>query len=291
MRHRRIARRLHAHAYRIKRAQREQRRQSRRLERGLAPAPRELPPLPDAAPPQTSPFPGGQAITQNEHRIAEDLHDWVLGGQDGIVNLLGTMLGVAVVTRNPTILIVTGLASAAAESLSMAAVAFTSMRASQSFYESERERQRQLIEDNPILQREILIDAYERRGLARHEATQIVTDFTKDKSVWLEMLMEEHLHLYSSERVKPWRSALIVGAASVIGSLIPVIPFFFTVGYQAIAWSLGLSAIVLFGGGALGAVVTIGDWRKRGLELVVIGMVAAIAGFGIGMLFTRVLGT
>ncbi len=251
--------------------------------------PSTLPPLPETTPPQASPFVGGKPLTQNEHKIAEDLHDWVLGGQDGIVNLLGTMLGVAVVTRDPTILIVTGLASAAAESLSMAAVAFTSMRASQSYYESERERQRQLIDGNPVLQREILIDAYEKRGLSRDDATRIVTDLTKDKQVWLEMLMEEHLHLYAPEKIKPVRSALIVGTASAIGSMIPVLPFFFTVGYTAILWAVGTSAIILFGGGALSATLTIGDWKKRGMELVTIAMIAALAGFGIGWAFTHVL--
>jgi len=303
MRHRKIVKQVIAHAYREKRAARTAKKEDAKTTATASnvravPPPSQpvstasnepLPPLPDSTPPKPSPFPGGKTLTQNEHTIAEDLHDWILGGQDGIVNLLGTMLGVAVVTRDPTILIVTGLASAAAEAVSMAAVAFTSMRASQSYYESQREHQRRLIIENPALQREILIDAYERRGLAKDEATRIVTDLIRDQNVWLEMLMEEHLHLYAPEKVKPTRSAAIVGTASAIGSMIPVIPFFFMVGYPAIIIALLSSAIVLFGGGALSAKLTIGDWRKRGMELVTIAMIAAGAGFGIGWLFTHII--
>src|SRR4051794_12144431 len=83
-----------------------------------------LPSLPDisAAP---SPLLGGKPL-EKSHSLAEDLHDWILGGQDGLVNVLGSILGVAIVTSNKYIIIVAGLASICAESISMAAVAYTS---------------------------------------------------------------------------------------------------------------------------------------------------------------------
>lgn len=248
-----------------------------------------LPPLPAdphaSEPP--SPFPGGQPLTEREHKLAEDLHDWILGGQDGVVNELGTVLGIAAATSDKTILIAGGFASLLSEAISLAAVAYTSTKASISYYESERAEQERLIEQNPFLQREVLIDAYVRRGLARTEAQRIVEELTRDKKVWLEMLMEEHLHLYPPENVKPLRSALIVGFASTLGCLVALMPFFFLDGIWAMLCALGASALMLFGGGAFSAKLTIGDWKKRGLEIATIGMVAALAGFGIGWLLTN----
>ncbi len=60
------------------------------------------------------------------HRQASGLSDIILGGQDGLVNVLGVILGVAAATADPHIVIVAGLAATFAESVSMGAVAYTS---------------------------------------------------------------------------------------------------------------------------------------------------------------------
>ncbi len=59
-----------------------------------------------------------------------DLRDIILGGQDGLVNVLGIVLGVAAASGNSRIVLVAGLAATFAESFSMAAVAYTSSIAS-----------------------------------------------------------------------------------------------------------------------------------------------------------------
>lgn len=54
-----------------------------------------------------------------------DLRDVILGGQDGLVNVLGIVLGVAAASGNSRLVLVAGLAATFAESFSMAAVAYT----------------------------------------------------------------------------------------------------------------------------------------------------------------------
>jgi vacuolar iron transporter family protein len=245
------------------------------------------------APPlaQVQPTPiAGVKPMEKKHTLAEDLHDWILGGQDGLVNVLGSILGVAVVTSNKYIIIVAGLAAVCAESISMAAVAYTSVKASRLYYESERERLAQAIEENPVLQREILIDLYERKGLTRAEATRVITELTKDKKLWVDSLMEEHLRLYTPEDEAPTRSAFIVGFSALLGSIIPMIPFFFLIGAPAIWVSCIGSLVILFFAGALSAKLTIGDWKARGIEMACIGMTAALVSFAIGFAFTKAVG-
>ncbi len=55
-----------------------------------------------------------------------DLRDIILGGQDGLVNVLGVTLGVAAASGDTRIVLAGGLAATFAESFSMAAVAYTS---------------------------------------------------------------------------------------------------------------------------------------------------------------------
>lgn len=55
-----------------------------------------------------------------------DLRDIILGGQDGLVNVLGVTLGIAAASGDVRLVMAGGLAATFAESFSMAAVAYTS---------------------------------------------------------------------------------------------------------------------------------------------------------------------
>jgi predicted membrane protein (TIGR00267 family) len=72
--------------------------------------------------------------------VASRMHDIILGGQDGVVNVLGLVLGVASATDSSKIVIIAGLASTFAESISMGAVAYTSSEAEQSYFKSIHKR-------------------------------------------------------------------------------------------------------------------------------------------------------
>ena len=62
------------------------------------------------------------------------IRDIILGGQDGIVNVLGIVLAVATATNSKYIILISGLAATFAESISMAAVAYTSAKAGTEYY-------------------------------------------------------------------------------------------------------------------------------------------------------------
>jgi VIT1/CCC1 family predicted Fe2+/Mn2+ transporter len=69
-----------------------------------------------------------------------------------------------------------------------------------------------------------------------------------------------------------------------IGAILPVLPFFFLTGLQAIGLSLGLSALGLFG---IGGAITLFTGRSllfSGMRQVLFGLAAAAITFGIGRL-------
>lgn len=158
-----------------------------------------------------------------------NLKDIILGGQDGIVNVLGLSLGVAEATNDVRVIIIAGLAGTAAESISMAAVAYTSAKASRDYYISEG-------------------------GKAPEE--------------W---------------RHPAW-DAFVVGTSSVVGSLIPLVPFFFLAIKESMYASVVISLVALFIVGAAKAKYSIGSWKRSGIEVATIGILAALAGYAIGKL-------
>ena len=69
------------------------------------------------------------------------LRDLILGGQDGLVNVLGITLGVSAASQDVKVLLAAGLAATFAEGVSMGAVAHTSSMAQADHYQGERMRQ------------------------------------------------------------------------------------------------------------------------------------------------------
>ena len=65
-------------------------------------------------------------IGEEKHSTNTSLRDVILGGQDGLVNMLGIALGVVAAGGSTHVLVVTGIAAAITESISMGAVAYTS---------------------------------------------------------------------------------------------------------------------------------------------------------------------
>lgn len=70
------------------------------------------------------------------------LSDFILGSQDGLVNVLGILLGISAATGDVRIIFVGALAALGAESISMEAVAFHRTRGSAEYFEGMGLRRR-----------------------------------------------------------------------------------------------------------------------------------------------------
>ena len=77
----------------------------------------------------------------------------------------------------------------------------------------------------------------------------------------------------------------MIAIATLIGHLIPLLPFVWLARTTALITAIVLSAWLLFAVGVYSAVTLVGDWRKNGLKMVAIGLGAAAIGFLIGRLF------
>lgn len=220
------------------------------------------------------------------HETSFKISEVILGGQDGIVNTLGVILGIAAASRNVTLVIAGGLAAAFAESISMAAVAYTSTLANADYYVAELNRERREIEEKPDHEREEVRELYRRKGLAGEQLESVVATITSDKNVWLRTMMQEELRLAPVDRKGARKTSLIVGVSAIIGSLLPLVPFFFvrTTGV-ALLPALGISAVALFLVGWYKATRTVGHAFRSGAEMAVIGVISALAGYVIGLLF------
>ena len=220
-------------------------------------------------------------FVEQHNKGASMFKDFILGGQDGLVNVLGIILGLAIGTGDIKVVIIGGLAATFAESVSMGAVAYTSTKAEEDFYYKQEEIEKKEIEKIPDRETKEIYDIYYDKGFRGKLLTDIVKKITSDKKMWLDVMMKDELGL-SNKFTNPIKSAIIVFLAALIGSLIPLTAFFFLPLNLAIISALILSTIALFLTGALEAKLTVGNWLYKGIQLMIIGMTAALVGFAVG---------
>ncbi|MGA8903654.1 MAG: VIT1/CCC1 transporter family protein [Candidatus Bathyarchaeia archaeon] len=238
---------------------------------------------------KTSPQPTSEDLEAHKklHRMGSRLSDVILGGQDGIVNILGVVLGVTAASGNSKLIIAAALATTFAESLSMGAVAYTSNLADKDFYESQVEREKDHIRRFSDIEREEIRRIYEAKGFTGKQLDEIVDTITADEERWVGVMLAEELKVSPVEKSGLVKTAVIVGFAAVIGSLIPVAPFLGLPVWTAVWGSIALAGASLFIVGAYKARVTVGVWWKSGLQMLGIGLVTALVSYIIGAAVVR----
>lgn len=212
------------------------------------------------------------------------LSDFILGSQDGLVNVLGILLGLSAATGERTLIIIGALAALGAESVSMGAVAYTSTRARRQVYEAERQRELHEMKEIPDMEREEVRTIFRNWGYEGDELEELVRKIESKPRAMLELMMAFELNLATVSEQAPRNSGLVVLGATIVGSTIPLVPFLIPglpIETSAIA-SIVVSGVALFGIGWYEALVTIGPFWKAGLRMLVIGLAAGFAGFLIG---------
>ena len=227
-----------------------------------------------------------QDATAEKHKQPGFLSDFILGSQDGLVNVLGVILGVAVASQDFKIILAGGLAATFAESISMGAVAFTSTSARREFYLAERDREMKEMKETPELEKEEVRQILRRWGVPNQELEDILVHITMKPSAWLDIMMAHELNLSPVSEKDAARSAALVGTAAIVGSIIPLIPFVLMQHdiLQSMIVSLVVSALTLFAIGWYKATTTVGRPYRSGLQMLIIGIVSALAGFAIAFL-------
>lgn len=227
-----------------------------------------------------------QYASAESHKQPGLLSDFILGSQDGIVNVLGVILGVAIASQEFTIILAGGLAATFAESISMGAVAYTSTLARRDHYISEVERERKEMVEVPEQEKQEVRDILKRWGFEGPELEDIPERIIKKPKAMLELMMAHELFLSPVEEGQALRSALLVGVAAIVGSLIPLAPFIVMQSeiLSGIIGSLVVSALFLFLIGWYKARMTVGRPGRSGLQMLVIGISSALAGFAVAYL-------
>lgn len=208
----------------------------------------------------------------------------IYGATDGLVTSLGFVIGVYGALHDSRIILITGIAGASAGAFSMGFSAYISSKSQAEFYMAEIERERREMQEMPEKEKDEVRKIYRAKGFEGGELEMVVERISSDPKVWLRCMMEEELGLILESIDTPWAVGAITALSYLAAAFLPILPFAAAEPAVAFPWSVGISVVALFGLGAGKTRLTRTPLLKSGLELVAIGLVAALVGYGIGRL-------
>ena len=216
------------------------------------------------------------------------LRSIVYGFNDGLTANFGLVAGVLGASVAPHIVIISGVAGALADALSMGSSGYLAAKSEAEVQAHQIDMERQEMRLMPDLEEEELALIYEAKGLSAERARETAHAMMEDPSLALDAMVREELNIHPAE-LAPLRDGIVTGGATAIGAIIPITPFFFLTHWTAVWTSLAISMLTHFGIGAARSIFTGRSVWASGRDMFLVGFGVAAIGYVIGELVTRLL--
>ncbi len=214
--------------------------------------------------------------------------DAIYGVNDGLGAIFGIVSGVSGATAGDSkYVLLAGLSGMIASALSMGSGAYLAAKSEREIYHAELSREREAIAMNGPEARELLSLYYQVKGLPEADALHMVSHIANDPEQLLRALASERLGTSEEALSNPLVSASSGALSTAVGAMIPVIPFFFLSGVEAVIAAAVVSLAAHFAVGAAKSLITVRSWWSSGLEMTVVGAVEGAVTYGIGILLGK----
>jgi VIT1/CCC1 family predicted Fe2+/Mn2+ transporter/rubrerythrin len=218
--------------------------------------------------------------------------DAIYGVNDGLGAIFGIVSGVSGATmgdpaQTSHYVLLAGISGLIASALSMGSGAYLAAKSEREIYVAELAREREAIKMNGPEARELLSLYYQVKGLPEEDALKMVNHIAADPEQMLRVLAGERLGTSEDALANPWVSAGSGALSTAIGAAIPVIPFFFLNGINAVIAAAVVSLLAHFAVGAAKSLITVRSWWSSGLEMTLVGALEGAVTYGIGFLLGK----
>jgi VIT1/CCC1 family predicted Fe2+/Mn2+ transporter len=212
--------------------------------------------------------------------------DAIYGVNDGLGAVFGIVSGVAGATNNAQhVILISGLAGMIASSLSMGAGAYLAVKSEGEVYEAEIAREKAEVEENPEEEIEEMSLFYQLQGFSPEESQRMAEKLAEQPEQLVQAMAQSELGLSEHRFPHPWKSSASAAISTAIGAFIPIIPFFFMTGIDAVIAAFAVSIIAHFIVGAVKSLITLRSWWTSGLEMTIVGVIEAAVTYGLGLAF------
>lgn len=209
------------------------------------------------------------------------IRDLVLGLNDGIVSVYALVAGIAGAGLSTKDIGFAGVAAALAGALSMGLGEYISTKSQSQYYHAEAKLELEHIRTYPELERKELREMLEEKGYPPELVEGLHKHISSDDKRFVDYMMREEFGVGEESDRSPWAAMGLIMVAFTIGAAFAVVPFFVGVN-QPLALATAASLGGLFLGGALKGRASRINWLRSGLEMAVLGAIAAVVTYGVG---------
>lgn len=220
-----------------------------------------------------------------------EIREAIFGAQDGLVSTLAVVSTVAGASAGRLPVLIAGIATGLAGVFSMAAGEYMSSKSQREIFAAQIHGEREEVMERPGEAEAEMAYMLEEDGLPRSEASALASTIAAHPEVLLKTMVEKELGLTGEHAEgSPFQGALVMGVSFGLGAIVPVLAYLVLPIGVATWAAVVASGAVLFGIGVLKSRWTRRAWLRSGVEILVLGAFAGVAGFFFGNLLPTVLG-
>ncbi|HEX8966268.1 MAG TPA: VIT1/CCC1 transporter family protein, partial [Chloroflexota bacterium] len=211
------------------------------------------------------------------------VRELVFGSLDGLIVPLGVVSGVAGGTGDSRAVIVAGIAEAFAGALSMGAGEFIAARSAAQVHQTEVRKELDEMRNAPDFEKRELIEIFEQDGLTGQDARLVVETLSRYPKAYQTTMVGKELGINTldPETVRIAES-LTMGGSYLVGSIFPLIAYFFFPIPVALPFSLVLTFVALVAVGAIKGKLASMNLVQSVIEIIVVGVLSAGGGYLLG---------
>ncbi len=240
--------------------------------------------LPDLPPMGDHSQPARQGSWQN--KVTKVIHELVFGAEDGLISILGAVIGVALATHSNQMTLLAGVAAGVPGAISMAAGTYLGAKAETEVVVKRLLEEHQQAESNLEGEYQEMMEYYRQRGFSEAEIDVLIEGAKRNPDFLLEEMVTHELGISPTDLVQPLHRAIWMMVAYLAAMLIPIGPYALFPYKIAIIISGVGTILALMGIGALKTTVTgRSPWRSA-LEMALVATLAGGFGIAVGSLFT-----
>lgn len=222
------------------------------------------------------------------------LTDFVYGGIDGAITTFAVVAGVEGASLSIPIILILGFANLFADGFSMATGKYLSDKASKEQFEKIKEIEfRHLKEKTEHETQEVkdILTKYNFKGKDLDRATEIII---AHPAGWVDLMMRNEFNM-TNENINPLKGATATLISFITIGLIPLSayllkPLINTSNSETFLITCAATIVALFGVGAIKSLFSIKSWLASGIEIAIMGGLAASIAYGVGYILKTIVG-
>lgn len=161
---------------------------------------------------------------------------------------------------------------------------YLSAKTQKEIYQHMIEEERREFAEHPEVEKTEMRHYYIDEGFSAEEADSFVNRLSLNKDRWLKAHITHVLEFIPGKVVSPLRESIALGLSHLLGATIALLPYLLLTDLKSAAYSsVLLASITLFAAGGLKTRATGGRWYVSATEFFVLGMVALVVGYLVGI--------